>query len=188
MPANLPDDGRGFPALLTVECAAQRLVNEIASSAVAILQPLEPLSGLFEHYLVVGSSFSVNMALGDASVNVYKWSRQLGQFEFHHSPKPVGARKAFASKMSSLTLQRADGQPQHLLAIANFWDSESTSVPSPVLRFDASDGRFEVVASVVGSGTTDMVMAPLTGYLLGELSCAGVPPAEYACHVAYFRA
>jgi hypothetical protein len=141
------------------------LPSEIACSSVAVLQPAEALADRLDHYLIVGNSFSAKIG---ASVNVYKWSRHWGKFEFHHSPTPVGTSMAFVSKMSSLVIGQVGRPPQHLLAIANFWDGESTSVPSPLLTFDAADGSFQVIASIVGSGAIDVVLVPVKRTYIGE--------------------
>jgi hypothetical protein len=117
-------------------------------------------SGSLAVYIIVGSSFSDRV--GASSLNVYKWNAESERFEFHHAPLAGSQNTAHVSKMDGIAVIGPEGEAEHhLLAVAHFWDGDATSVHSMLLRFDASEDRFKVLASVMGSGATDVALVSL---------------------------
>jgi len=143
------------------------LKNEAACSSIVVMTMTVPSdsrvrnSGSLAVYIIVGSSFSDRV--GASSLNVYKWNAESERFEFHHAPLAVSQNTAqHVSKMDGIAIIGPDGEAEHhLLAVAHFWDGDATSVYSMLLRFDASEDRFKVLASVMGSGATDVALVSL---------------------------
>ena len=139
----------------------QTLPNELACSSIIGVSVDDGLQAREDSiYLVIGNSFSARAA-SLASLNVYKWNRFAQRFQFHHSPIFSSDQKAYVSRLHSVPIAGKFGRTEYFLAVANFWDGESTVVDSILLRFDAVATRFVEVAPMRGSAATDVQLVPL---------------------------
>jgi len=143
------ESGEILPTLL------QTLHNEASCISLTFLAVPKPM-GVVEYFMVVGNSYSVIAPA--ASLNVYKWSVHDNRFIFHHSPSTISGQVAYVSKVSSQSVDGSFGQPEHLLAVANFLGGESTDVDSVLYRWHGAVNRFEVVAPLPGSGATSIAL------------------------------
>jgi hypothetical protein len=148
---------------------SQILSNEIACSSITVIAIRDVKTLLYDYYMVVGNSFSLKASATALPLNFYKWSFIKGRFEFRHSPAPSAGRMGFVSKVESLSVLAPDQEDEHIVAISNFWDGESTVVESLVLRFDSLDQQFKVLAPVMGNGALDMVLVPVGDRIEGVL-------------------
>jgi hypothetical protein len=147
-------------------------LNELACSSIVTLSINDGLQSREDNiYLVIGNSFSA-AASAFPSLNVYKWNTFAERFVFHHSPIFSAEKKAYIAKIQSLSVMGRFGRMEFFLAVASFWDGESTAVDSTLLRWEAGVNRFVEVASMRGSGATDvqMVSPGVVGHTMVLLS------------------